>query len=789
MNHISKDTALTPSGNHGRSGWNHGHRHQFPNGKNAEPRVKADEEAALDLEQVWLAIRRGKWIIALTCLIVTGLIATYTLSLDPIYEASSIVAVSTQQSRSGSLFGIEETRALSNEVGVLTNSLELSERVVHRLQEAAAALGTNEHYPLLMEGESGTTSRKLAIRLMKRMNFAPQPDRDLVGIYAESTAPEEATAIANFYAEEYERYTRETSRASIAAARSFLEDQTERRYSELQDLERQWESFAREKEVIIKGPEGERVVAEYAGLGARRDEAQFNLEQERASLRLLQEQLEQVQPGLQELVFQEQAASELENEILAIDQRLASLKIEAEQYYAVDPSLRGKEDRVPELKEITRLIARFSTRKTELTNRLIEERLTQENVLLEGGQLDYVARLRSRIMEKQLAIRELEIQVRALDQRLGGYQTRLQSIPRQAIEREQLERRIEQAERWYNMFAEQLQQTLVAEESELGYVRIIRSAFVPTVPVRPNLRQNVILGLLLGLGFGIGLAFMQQAMSKQLTNPEDLKQRGYNLVGTIPVMDREIESSYDGKETVEVAGQRLSTRLFMLLNPWSSIAENYRLIRTNLEYEPGAAPIQVMMVTSPEQADGKSVTAMNLAIATAQSGRKTLVVDADMRRPSAHTLLGVGQGPGLADILSGKLNFEPERFKTAIDQLSFLPAGNAVTPPAEMVGSQRMRDLIETFRATYDLVILDVPPVLAVSDALVMGTLGDATIIVVSANKTDLRALQATQNALIAVGARVAGTVLNRLDARKAGPSQYGYGYGYNGSYYTQQEH
>lgn len=759
-----------------------GHVHRTSHHRHAEP---VSEPAALNLQQVWQAILRGKWIILLTCLVVTGLITAYTLSLDPIYEASSIVAVSTKQQATEALFGINETRALANEVGVLENSVDLAERVVERLQKAATALGTDEHYPLLSAEGSERSLRQNAMELMGRMRYQPQPDQNLVAIFAESTEPAEAVALANYYAEEYEQYTREGSRASIAAARSFLEDQVERRQDELQELERQWEAFAREKEVIVQGPEGERLVAEYATLGTRRDEARFLLEQEQASLQLLQQQLEQVEPGLQQLVQQEQAASSLEKEIGALDQRLADLKLQAEQYYAVNPDLRGNEAQAPKLQETVDLIDRFTARKEELTTQLIDERLAQGGALTEGGQLDYVARLRSRIMEKEVGIRELQAQVAAFDQRLGGYEARLQHIPRQAIEREQLERRIAQAERWYNTFAEQLQQTLVAEESELGYVRVIRNAFLPTVPVRPNLRLNVILGLLLGLGFGVGLAFLRESMRHELSNPEDLKEQGYTLIGTIPLMDEDIKSSYDGKETVEVSGQQLSTRLFTLLSPWSPIAENYRLIRTNLQYEPGSTPIQVLMVTSPEQADGKSVTAMNLAIAMAQSGRDTLVVDADMRRPSAHTLLGMEPGPGLAEILSGKLYFTPDAFETSIDRLSFLPAGTAATPPAELVGSQRMRDLIETFRAVYDLVILDTPPVLAVSDALIMGTLGDATVIVVSSNKTDLRALQATQNALIAVGVKVAGTVLNRLDARGNGSYQYGYGYGYYSNYYT----
>lgn len=765
-----------------------------PNGSLGHSPPLPVDDKSINFAEVWSAVRRGKWIILLTTLLITAAVTGYTRTLDLIFEAGSIVSIEMGGSRTVPIgpssenvisFGIQ--RSLQGELGVLQNSVELAERVVQRLEAAAAALGTDQYFPVLRpeEGETPTT-RNTALRVMSRVQFQGYSAQSMISVTAESTFPEEAASIANFYAVEYEKYSRERSRASVVAAREFLEEQVEGRWLALQRLENQWEAFAREKEVLTQGQVGERAVAEYTALSTRRDEAQFALEQERFWIELLQQQLEQVEPDLEEKMLQEHVASELESQIEALDRRLADLRIDAEQYYAVTPELRGNEAQVPQLEELVNHIENFTTHKAKLTNQLVAEILRDTIAAAEGGQLGYVNSLRRRITERQLAARELRAQNDALTARLRSYESTLQGIPRQVLQGEQLERKLVQAEQWYNTFEQQLQQTLIAEEAELGYVKIVRNAFVPYIPVRPDVRQNIILGFLLGIGFGIGLAFVRQAVRTKLGGPRDLTEHGYHLLGIVPRMDRQIKAVFGGKEMVELEGKQFSTRLITHLDPWSPISENYRFIRANIESHEPDKPIRSLLITSPEDADGKSVTAVNTAIAMAQSGRRTLLIDADLRRPDIHRLIGLERRPGLADILQGQHPFDEADFATGIPGLHCVPAGHLSRPPGELFGTENMRHLLESVREQFDIVIIDSPPVLVVTDAVVLAPQCDAAVIVVAADKTDLRALEVTQETLSNLGVPVIGTIINRFDARKVGGYKYGYGY-YRYYYSTEQ--
>jgi capsular exopolysaccharide synthesis family protein len=254
-------------------------------------------------------------------------------------------------------------------------------------------------------------------------------------------------------------------------------------------------------------------------------------------------------------------------------------------------------------------------------------------------------------------------------------------------------------------------------------------------------------------------------------------------------MDREIKKAFKKQETVEVDGRTLSTSLFPLLNPWSPITENYRLIRANLRYasfkdgEERAAPARSMLVTSPEPGDGKTTTAANLAITISLSGHRVLLIDGDLRRPHGHQLLGLDRSPGLADLLSKKnLSLEALVQPTVIDNLNVLTAGVPEVPPTELLDSEQMRAVLAAAEAQYDVVIIDTPPVLATTDPIVVAPFCDAVLVVASADKTDFRALSQTESTLGAVGVAIGGVIFNRYDAEKAS-SSYKYGYGYDYKY------
>ena len=749
------------------------------------PRMAADD-AKLDFSAIWTAIRQGKWIILAATVLVAAAVAAYTISLTPTYSSHSLVSLGSSSSAQLNLtetVPVVKEQSISTETGLLSNSIDLAERVVERLEQVAQASGTGPYFPVLHpEDPVEDLPRRIAMQIMEQTDVRPISGQEMIQISVSSSAPEEAATIANLYAEEYQRFSRERARASLAAAREYIQEQVDRREEELRHYEARWEAFALDKDVVTLGPGGEKLVSEYSDLSAQRDAAEFKLEREIELLEMLHRQLDRVEPNLRERVMQEHSTTELETGVREVDRQIAVLREYEGPYYAVNPDLKGRS--VDELKDMgyTQLaavrekIAYFEQRKEEMTNRLVTE-VVQSQIAGPGGegQLDYVVRLKSSIAEKELTLHELQNEIAGLDARLGTYDVKLEGIPRQQLQRQQFERQLNQAELWYNRFAELLQQTKIAEESELGDVTIVREAFVPVVPDSPNVRQNVILGILLGFGIGLALAFVRHSVSQRLETPADVREKGYTLIGVVPSMDREIKVSYGGKEMVEVDGRRLSTRLMTLLDPWSSTAENFRLIRTNIQQMPFERPVQVLLVTSPESSDGKSVTAMNLAISTAQSGRRTLMIDADLRRPALHKMLPVEGGVTLRDALSGEEPFEPSRYETSIEGLSFISAGRAAEPPAELLGSHEMQHFLSLARDHYEVIILDSPPVLAVADAIILAPRCDAALVVIAANKTDLRALELTQETLRSCGTRVVGTVINRLEAQHQGSQKYWY--------------
>lgn len=749
----------------------------------ADRRTSHVEDASLSLGTVWKTIWRAKWLILLTCLLVTGAVTAYTLSMPKIYESTSIVSVDSEPGETIAGFGtVDRGGVLSKEVGMFENSSELNERVFERLSDEAKENPETDF--TIFHGDDGQelTALEAMSRLQDRTAFEALPDKSLIRIVVQSESPKEATFIANAYAEEYKGFTQEMSRAGIVAARKFLEKQVEKRREEIGDLEAEWVAFARSNNVAIDGHGGERVAAEFNELQSKRNEAQFQLEQEQRMKSVLEEQLNTIRPNLRSSVIAEQKTKSLRSQIQVLEKELSGLRMRAGRYYMNDSTLRGNEERVPELAELSRQIDKFEDRKAELTEELVK--ITEEQGERSSGSGDLgndamgqVATLQSRIDERTLNIQQLEAQIKGLDRKIAASRGNIQTIPDQTIRREQIQRRLSQAEQFYNEISTELQRVRLKEEAEAGYVQIVRAAVIPTTPTSPNLMQNIILGILLGLGFGIGLGFITQSTNSRIYGPDDLEEHGFNLLGVVPGMDRMIRAELGGKDTVEVGGQTISTRLFPLLNPWSVVTENYRLMRTNLQYPDGnngqRTYPQVISVTSPKPSDGKTTTVVNLAITFAMSGCSVLLIDGDLRKPTTHHLLGLNRTPGLTDVLRGTKSFDRVK-QTFVEGLFYLSAGKTELPPAEILDTDELPTLIAELREQFDTILIDTPPVLAVGDALIVAVQSDANLVVADAGTTDRKALDQVQKRFNTVGVDLSAVILNRYDVNG---EEYGYGY------------
>jgi capsular exopolysaccharide synthesis family protein len=286
------------------------------------------------------------------------------------------------------------------------------------------------------------------------------------------------------------------------------------------------------------------------------------------------------------------------------------------------------------------------------------------------------------------------------------------------------------------------------ELASAGNAQVLSSAGVPDAPVSPNLPLNLAIGVVFGLFLGAALAFVRDYFDDTVKSKEVVDQvTGVATLGLIP--------KFQG-----------NSELVTVTQPSAPAAEAFRSLRTAVKFLGVDRQVRVVQVTSPSPTEGKTFTSVNLAVTFAQAGDRVVIVGGDLRRPRMEDVLDVPLTPGLTGVLIGDVTL-PQAIQTvpAVSNLSVLPAGQPPPNPSELLSGERARRLIDVLGQTYDMVVIDCPPVLPVTDSLVLARMVDLTLLVTSANKTSKRGLTRAVEMLRQVDAPLGGTVLNSLSA------------------------
>ena len=312
-------------------------------------------------------------------------------------------------------------------------------------------------------------------------------------------------------------------------------------------------------------------------------------------------------------------------------------------------------------------------------------------------------------------------------------------------------------------------ETLPGTETSTVKITSVTQAFASSSSVSPNVPLNLALGALVGLALGIGFAVLRTVLDTRIRSTRDVEEITERpIIGAIP---------FDPK-----AAER---PIILQADPQNPRSEAFRILRTNLQFldlDGGHS----FVVTSSVPSEGKSTTATNLAIALADAGKRVVLIDADLRMPKVADYLGIEGGVGLTDVLIGRAELTDVLQRWGRRTLYVLPSGKIPPNPSELLGSARMRDLLDGFSRDADVVILDAPPLLPVTDAAVLSKATSGTIIAVAAGSTHRQQLQGALDALDTVDARIAGLVLTMVPT--TGPDAYDYGYGYGYGYGNEEE-
>jgi capsular exopolysaccharide synthesis family protein len=303
-------------------------------------------------------------------------------------------------------------------------------------------------------------------------------------------------------------------------------------------------------------------------------------------------------------------------------------------------------------------------------------------------------------------------------------------------------------------------------------VRILDRAIQPRFPISPILSFNLSVGIVVGLLFGLLLALAIESMDNTIKNPEAAEELiGAPLLGLIPML------SLAKQHHIADAPER---DLAVFRDPTSLAAEACRSIRTNMMFISAQKEFSLFSVTSPGPQDGKTTVAINLAVTMAQAGARILLIDTDMRKPRIHKSFGLKTDRGISSVMAGDVKLKDAIYKSEVPNLDVLPCGPMPPNPAELLHTERFRQILTECRASYDRVVLDSPPIGPVTDPAIIGSITDGVVLVLRAGHTTREGAQFARRQLGDAGARILGLVINQTDRKGRG---YGYGYGYYAPY------
>ncbi len=610
------------------------------------------------------------------------------------------------------------------------SSRVVAERVVQRLglQRQRSFLFEPTMVSSSWEGMSVTEA---AAMLQGRISIEDVQGTRLVLLHVRDTDPERAALIANTIAEVYIEKTLEDRLGSTVTALEWLGEQLDSLRGQLEGSELALHSFKIEHNVLsVSLEDRQNLVAQ---------------EIERFSTALTETRTQRI--GLQARVARLRT-------LLSDDdvEAQASALIDVETLQGLREALReklaeqdGLEERYgPNHPRMQELRAQIEALRSQLRGELsgmmrAAEADVRQAVVTEGG-------LRSALDQAQQAGLDLNMR---------------------EIEYTRLSRERDNNEKLYEVVLQRTTEADVTRALRTTFVRMVDRALPPGGYVSPRVPLNIGVGAAFGLSIGLLLAFILGRLDSRIRSVEEFEEYGAIVLGVLPTMDEARERAGQrarrrGRDDVSDAGRDLVTHH----QPLSSIAENFRTIRTNLVFMTGDSERKVIAVTSANPREGKTLIVANLAISLAQSGKKVLVIDTDLRRPRVHRAFGLKNIGGVTPVIAGQLAFADAVQSSSVPGVDVLSSGPIPPNPAELLHRESFKQMLVDARNRYDVVLFDSPPLGAVIDAAVLGPQVDGVIVVARPGETTRHAVRAMLRQLQDVGAHIIGAIVNGVDPR-----------------------
>ncbi|NTW48141.1 MAG: polysaccharide biosynthesis tyrosine autokinase [Chlorobiales bacterium] len=748
---------------------------------------KEEEDSRVILFNYLRALGRGKWIILITFL--TTMLVTVVVSFvqKDVYEGVTSVMVRKDRAPSSVVvsFSVDEVSDLINEIQIL-KSRAVAEQVAYKLRQVTYRDPVEKKDTLeIIRGEKGIADIDvIAARVMGGMDVEQVGKADMLLLKFRSHDSKEASVVSRAIAEAYEERNLKSTRNTARVLRQFLQDQLEQKKQQLYESEEGIRHFMEQNKVVSLDAEASEMIGRQSKVMAAADEAGVLLNVLKSSLKAYQEELRSMTPKLSNSAVQ----ATIDPYTKIFQQEIAQLEVERDKVMT-DPGSRANINVQERLQEYSDKIDSYKKKLQQSFERQVKQGLANVN-----SPESYQDIFRKKL-ETELQLISVETKYDAYRKLAEEYDKIFLKTPGLNVEYARLERKAKSSQELYLLLEKRYQEALIAEEEVPRNAEVIDWAIAPKAPIGPNRVANILLGLIVGVFLGIGIVMLIQFLDRTIYTPEQAEQLA-PLLATIPVIESFDESVREktGANVQVIEGpdaeyKKIASHLVTHFDPKSSVSEAYRALRTNVlfsgTYEAGSEGKlgKAYTVTSSSPKEGKSTTISNLAITIAQGGQKVLLIDTDLRRPVIHSIFGYNKEPGITNYLVGRAAIADIIRNSPITNLDILTSGTIPPNPSELIGSQRMRDLLVELRKRYDIILFDSPPVIAVTDAQVLAKQTDGVILIISSGQTHIELARRARQAIQKVDGKILGLVLNNFDMTSTYGSYYKY-YRYYNYYY-----
>ena len=694
--------------------------------------------------------------------IVIAVVATvYSLTAQDIYVAKTDIKITMPQGSiltspvipRASNLGFGSDLLVANEIQTVQYNYSIRQQVVNAIIDSFKSNQPSD-FPLITYDEDvPKPKRKLKEfeDIMEVLENSVKVEQignlDFISISAESPSPREASVIANTYAEAYKSFNLMVNRNELTTIRKTLEEQREEKRNDLIHAENNIKVYQLKGGVIQLDTQAKNLIDKLSDYEAQRNTTKIELSMLKESLQKYKNELKLKDPSL--ITYLESKTSE--PYLTQLQTQIAQLETQR------DMALSGSSS----AKVNSEVINDYNNRIDELKAKLKTSIAKYQSMILSSSP-EEIKELAQKVFDTEVKYQAQLSSYNQIGQIISSYEQKFNNLPGRTLDMARLERERLVFEKLYLALEEKYQEALINEQSMPGNVFIMNHAHIPLSPDKPNRPLIIVFGVIIGFGSGFGFVYLKDFLNKKIKTPDDVEELGVNLLTWIPRAKKNSGSP----------------ELMVYSNSDFPAIEAFRALRTRIQFSKSKSDVKVLLISSSAPGEGKTMVSVNLASSFARDNKRTIIVDCDLRKPRLHSIMNDSIAPGLSDYLFGRANKENITRISKLPKLDYITSGTVQSDASEILNSIKMVTLLQKLREDYDIVIIDSAPIIAVADTEVLSNFVDASILVASANSTEMEWAKQSINLLLHDKSTFLGFVLNNYDYKFGYPSNYKY-YGY----------